>query len=110
MRIGLIGGLDRNAPLYERMASAQGHELMLHTGHLGGRGVKSLERLLEHSDLVVYVTEVNGHGALEVTRRLLRERGRTPLLIRKCGSSRFAQLLDAISTSAATGQQLQFSA
>jgi hypothetical protein len=39
---------------------------------------------------------VNSHGALTLARRRLRDRGRTPLLMRKCGFTRFTALLEAL--------------
>jgi hypothetical protein len=96
MRIGIIGGLDRSESNYTRLAEGYGHELLVHGGHLGGRGAQALESLLEKSDVVVVVTEVNSHGALQLARRRLRERGRTPLLLRKCGFTKFNALLEAL--------------
>jgi hypothetical protein len=96
MRIGIIGGLDRSESNYVRLAEKLGHELLVHSGHLGGRGAQALEGLLERSDVVVVVTDVNSHGALTLARRRLREVGRTPLLLRKCGFTRFNALLLAL--------------
>jgi hypothetical protein len=96
MRIGIIGGLDRSESNYVRLAERYGHELLVHGGHLGGRGAGTLESLLEKSDVVVVVTDVNSHGALTLARRRLRDRGRTPLLMRKCGFTRFTALLEAL--------------
>ena len=88
MRITLIGGLDRAAPHYVRMAEALGHELSCHDGKMTQHGVRSLERLIEESDLVIVVTDINSHGAIQFARRRLNERGKTPLLTRKLGIGR----------------------
>jgi hypothetical protein len=93
MRLGIVGGLGRSPPLYGRVAEARGHEALFHDGSLTGRGRRCLERLVDTCDLVVIVTDVNSHGAVQLARRLLRERGRSPLLLRRCGLARFAALL-----------------
>jgi Uncharacterized protein conserved in bacteria (DUF2325) len=61
----------------------------------GPRAV-SLEKLIDSCDVVVIVTQINSHGAVLAARKHMRRRGRLPLIVRKCGVSRFAQLLDAM--------------
>jgi hypothetical protein len=96
MRIGIVGGLDRSEPLFARLAEAAGHGATFHDGSTSASGVRALEGLVEHSDLVVILTDVNSHGAARLARRMLRERGRTPVLLRRCGSARFGALLAAL--------------
>jgi hypothetical protein len=96
MRIGIVGGLDRSGSMFEQLAASAGHVALLHDGDVHGHGVRRLEQLVDHADLVVVVTDVNSHGALKVARQLLRERGRSPLLMRRCGVAAFAKLLDAL--------------
>jgi hypothetical protein len=96
MRITIIGGLDRGHERYEKLAAAYGHELFCHEGWMTGPRAGSLERLVESSDVVVIVTDVNSHGAVLAARKALRRQGRSPLLLRKCGISRFTQLLEAM--------------
>ncbi|HTP24841.1 MAG TPA: DUF2325 domain-containing protein [Anaeromyxobacteraceae bacterium] len=103
MRIGIIGGLARAEPHYERLAVAAGHRVLLHGGILRGRGIKALERLADGCDLVVVITDVNSHGAVQHVRRRLRERGRSPLLLRRLGLTRFATLLAALEAADARG-------
>jgi hypothetical protein len=97
MRIGIVGGLGRSEPLFARLARAAGHEALFHDGAMAGAGVRELERLVDHAELVLVLTDVNSHGAVRHARQLLRERGRSPLLMRRCGSARFATLLAALS-------------
>lgn len=93
MRIGIVGGLTRAGSHYCRLAASAGHELLFHDGWMGGRGVKSLEHLVERSDVVVVVTDVNSHGAVQLARSRLRAGGRSPVLLRRCGLARFGALL-----------------
>ena len=96
MRIGIIGGLERSQPHYERLAAGAGHEALFHDGTMRGRGARTLEHLVDRCDLVVIVTDVNSHLAVQLARRRLREQGRSPLLLRRFGLARFATLLAAL--------------
>jgi hypothetical protein len=96
MRIALIGGLERAEQHFERLAYEAGHEIVFHDGRVGGRGALVLTSLCERSDLVVVLTDVNSHGGVQLARRVLRERGRVPLLMRRISLTKFSTLLEAI--------------
>jgi hypothetical protein len=64
MRIGWIGGRERNETQLERIAAQSGHRLEFHSGHVGGRGAGDLRALVERSDFVVLVTDVNSALAI----------------------------------------------
>jgi hypothetical protein len=96
MRVGIVGGLERAEPLYQRLAEREGHEAVLHDGHLAGRGAETLARLVDRCDVVVILTDVNSHGAVRFARERLRRSGRAPLLLRRFGLARFATLLAAL--------------
>lgn len=96
MRIGWIGGRERNEGQLERIAEGRGHELEFHSGHVGGRGANDLRALVERSDFLVIVTDVNSHGAVLLTKKLAQRLGRASLVIRRCGTSRFSSLLEAL--------------
>ncbi len=98
MRIGWVGGRERNEQQLEKIAERNGHTLEFHSGHVGGRGAGNLETLVERSDFLVIVTDVNSHGAVLLARKQAARLGRASLVIRKCGTSRFQALLDAINT------------
>ena len=90
MRVGVVGGLERVEPHYERLAMEAGHEAVFHPGHVGGRGRASLAQLVDRCDVVIIITDVNSHGAVQFARQRMRLIGREPLLVRP---SRFASLL-----------------
>ncbi|HEX7621933.1 MAG TPA: DUF2325 domain-containing protein [Anaeromyxobacteraceae bacterium] len=96
MRIGIVGGLGRAEPLFAQLAAAAGHEALFHDGSMSASGVRGLLRVLERADLVLLLTDVNSHGAVRHARQILRVRGRSPVLMRRCGSARFAALLAAL--------------
>lgn len=107
MRIGWIGGVERYQVQLERLAAAAGHELEYHNGDIGGRGALALQGLIERCQLITIVTETNSHGAVQLARRLARQRGRGTLLLRKSGIARFTQLLNAIDKATARGLLFQ---
>lgn len=96
MRIGIIGGVERGWSNYEELARAEGFSVELHSGHVRGRGGESLESLVQRSDLVVIVTEINSQAGVQQARKLVRRHGRRQLLVRNFGVSRFAALLAAL--------------
>jgi Uncharacterized protein conserved in bacteria (DUF2325) len=96
MRIGMVGGLDRNEWSYKQMAQQAGHEVEFHTGHVGARGNISLENLINRVDMLIIATDVNSHGAVLLARRLVRARGISLMIVRRCGPSRFTELLASL--------------
>jgi hypothetical protein len=96
MRIGIVGGLERNGRRYLELSEARGHELEFHDGHVAGRGRDAISALVERSDVVILQTEVNSHGAMWSARAEARRLGRPLVVIRRLGTSAFARLLDGI--------------
>jgi len=96
MRIGWVGGVERYEVQLGQLARAAGHELEYHRGDVRGRGAQSLEGLVERCQLIVILTETNSHGAVQLARKLAKQRGRGTLLLRKSGIARFGKLLEAI--------------
>lgn len=98
MHIGLVGGLDRSAAQYRELAERAGHSIEWHTGDLAGRGASTLEAMIDRSQLVIVVTDVNSHGAVWRARKLAKLRGKRLLLLARCGVSKFAALLAELSS------------
>jgi len=101
MRIGMVGGLDRNEGAYAALAQRAGYRFEHHNGHLAGRGSATLDALVERCDVVVVVTDVNSHGASWKTRRLARQRGSLCYVMSRCGPTKFVELLDELARSSA---------
>ncbi len=93
LRVGVVGGVDRMAHLYERAAASVGWELEHHTGQLAGRGAPGLAALVDRVDLLIVMTDINSHNAVLAARKLAAARGRRLVLTRRCSPSRMAQLL-----------------
>ena len=96
MRIGIVGGVERGWTTYEQLAEHHGHEVELHGGHIRGRGSESLEALVRRSDLLVIITGINSHAAVQQARRLVRQHGRQLLIVKSFGTSRFVQLMQSL--------------
>lgn len=96
MRIALVGGMDRQERHFRDLATAAGHDLDVHDGHVGGRGSSDLDAIVQRSDLVVILTDKNSHGAVGIAKRAVQRWGRASLILRRCGIARFHTLLEAI--------------
>jgi hypothetical protein len=100
LRIAVVGGFDRQAPLLHDMAARSGHSVEFHTGNVRGRGAGELRAVIARSDLVVIVTDHNSHGGVQAAKRLVRQLDRSSVVVSRCGVARFGALLDAISARA----------
>jgi hypothetical protein len=102
MRIGIVGGVDRNAGALQDIAEAQGHQLELHTGVLASAAAAStLRALVGRSELVVVVTDVNSHNGVRTARREARRRQRALKLVRRMGVTQFTALLAGLGAASA---------
>ncbi|MEZ4406543.1 MAG: DUF2325 domain-containing protein [Polyangiales bacterium] len=101
MRIALIGGVERNENALSRIAAEHGHTLDYHGGHMKGRGVTDMERVVERADLIIVTTDVNSHTAVMVARKAARRFDRDLRLVRNCNPTRFRELLDGLTAKAA---------
>ena len=68
MLIGVVGGLDRDAPRLMSIARAAGHDVEVHTGTLSTTRVEGLRSLVARADLVLVLTDINSHGAVQMAR------------------------------------------
>jgi Uncharacterized protein conserved in bacteria (DUF2325) len=98
MHIGIVGGVERGEQRYAAVAASLGHTFEFHGGNTAGRGSDTLEALVERSDIVICVTDVNSHSAVIGARRHARAHGRRCVLTRRVGLSRFRALLAEIET------------
>jgi hypothetical protein len=97
VRIGIVGGLDRNASDLKGIARASGHDLELHTGGVAGPGSASgLRSLVTRSDLVLVLTDINSHNAVRMARRQARQTGVPLRLLSRLGATQFTALLRAL--------------
>lgn len=67
-KVAVIGGLDRLKPKYCKAVEKMGGECLFHTGGIRS-GVQGLRNVVTKSDLVVYITVINNHGAMKVVKK-----------------------------------------
>jgi hypothetical protein len=67
MRVGIIGGTEKNLTRFEEVAEEEGCEVEFHDGRLAGRGSEALETLLSRCDVIVLITRINSHAAVQKT-------------------------------------------
>jgi hypothetical protein len=106
MKIGIVGGVERNESAYRRIAEEAGHEVVFHGGHVAGRGADKLVELVRGVGVVVVLTDVNSHGAVGVARKAANRFGTPVALVRRLGPSRFAAELPQLATLAASGRKV----
>ena len=92
MRIGIVGGAERLADRLSSVANAAGHQLEFHDGHMRGTASERLRAMIERSDVVVIVTEINSHGAVQQARSLASRAHRPVHLVRRFGTSQLRAL------------------
>jgi hypothetical protein len=96
MRIGIIGGLDRNARDLAAVAEAGGHRVETHTGVVSGSAsAGSLRALVARADLVFVLTDVNSHNAVHISRRTARLHAVPMRIVRRLSASHLAAYLGA---------------
>jgi len=96
MRIGIIGGLDRNAPDLASLVRAAGHELASHNGVLAGKASSaSLSTIVRRSDIVFIITDVNSHNAVRKARKVAKLHHRAVRIVRRLGVAEFSAYLGA---------------
>ena len=66
--VAIIGGLDRLEPNYTQVIEQLGGDCICHTGHLRA-GTRKLRQIVSKSDLVVFLTPINSHGAMNVVKK-----------------------------------------
>jgi hypothetical protein len=94
MRIAVVGGVERLEDRLSRVAVEAGHTLEFHPGHMSGPGSERLKNLVERSDLVVIITDVNSHAAVTLARALARRAQRPVRLVRRLGTSQLRAFLN----------------
>jgi hypothetical protein len=93
MRVGIIGGTEKNLTRYEELAGAAGCGVEFHDGRMAGRGNDALDSLVNRCDLVVIITQINSHTAVRMAQRYCRKRGRRVLIVRRFGLHSFANIV-----------------
>lgn len=105
LKVALIGGLDRLETRYRKAFSSLGAELYFHPGHCAGCGSNRLRSAANSADIVIFITTVNSHNALQVVKGLCKKSGKRFIVVRETGPERICsgiagQLRDGIANAA----------
>jgi hypothetical protein len=96
MRIAIIGGREKNEVELSRVAAQANYELEFHHGHIVGRAISAIRNIIARADLVVIVTGINGHMAVNLSKAEARALGKPMLLISRLSSARLKGLVGAL--------------
>jgi hypothetical protein len=92
MRIGIVGGTDKNQPRYLQLARRSRCEVEFHDGYMSGTAGSALESLVHRCDVIVVVTRVNSHTAVRLARSHSQKLDRKLLIVRRFGLRQFEEL------------------
>lgn len=93
LQVALIGGLDRLEERYRHAIENLGAELLFHTGQCAGAGAERLRHMASNADIVVFITSVNSHNALQVVKAVCRKSGKHLIIMRETGTNRISHCL-----------------
>ncbi len=86
MKVALIGGIERLESQYRAVFESLGAaKFFFHSGHCEGGGAERLRSTTEAADVVVFITRVNSHNALNVLKGVCRKSGKSFLAVRETG-------------------------
>jgi hypothetical protein len=93
MRIGVIGGKELSSTRYEQLAKAHGSAVEFHDGKMAGRGTSALDCLVQRCDLIVIVTQINSHAAVQRAQKYCRAHRKPVLIVRRFGLHAFGEIV-----------------
>ena len=94
VKVALVGGLDRLERQYRSaFASLGAEQVFFHPGHCESGGVQQLRAAAEAADVVVFITRVNSHNALNVIKGICRRSGKSFLAVRETGPARICRIV-----------------
>jgi Uncharacterized protein conserved in bacteria (DUF2325) len=95
MRIGVIGGTEKSLTRYEQLAREHGSSVEFHDGKMAGRGTATLDTMVQRSDLIVIITQINSHAAVRRAQKFCRKERRPVLIVRRFGLHTFSLIVQA---------------
>ena len=101
MRIGVVGGRERNELPLARAGKEHGLELVFHDGKVAGTGSATLHRLAQSADVLVILTDVNSHRGVLTAKEAARAAGTPFVLLRRLSVSRLDELKGSLATTKA---------
>jgi hypothetical protein len=93
MKVAVVGGMDRLAPRYCDVIEEMGGEFLSHNGDCSGSRAQVLAQTVCKADIVVYITSVNSHNALHITKATCKKSGSSLNILRSSSPSALKKLL-----------------
>ena len=94
LKVALIGGLDRLENQYRAVFESLGTIIFyFHTGCCNGSGANRLRASAQDADIVVFITRVNSHNAMNVVKGICRKSGKSFLALRETNPTLVSKLV-----------------
>lgn len=94
LKVALIGGLSRLEDQYRSAFETLGAaKFYFHTGCCDGGGSDRLRQATRAADIVVFITRVNSHNALQVIKGVCRKSGKSFLAVRETSPEMISRIL-----------------
>jgi HAMP domain-containing protein len=91
LRVAVVGGLSRMQPEYREVVRQLGAEMLFHNGEV--KTANKLKSVVCGADIIVFITSVNSHGALNVVKAVCRKNGKKFIALKETGSESLAKTL-----------------
>lgn len=92
LRVGIVGGRERNELPLAKAAKALGLDLVFHDGKVAGTGSASLHRLAESTHALVILTDINSHRGVLTAKEAAKAKNTPFVLLRRLSVSRLEEL------------------
>ncbi len=94
VKVALVGGLERLENQYRHVFESLGTEkFYFHSGCCDGGGAERLRTTTEAADIVVFITRVNSHNALNVLKGVCKKSGKSFLAVRETGPEQVSRIV-----------------
>jgi len=92
LRVAVVGGLEHMLPAYRKIVLQLGAEFLFHDGRVKN-GRYRLKNVVCGADIVVFITSVNSHGALDVVKAVCKKNGKKFIAPKETGPETLGRLL-----------------
>ncbi len=94
LKIALVGGLDRLENQYRAAFESLGAaKFYFHSGCCDGGGAERLRSTTAAADIVIFVTRINSHNALNVLKGVCRKSGKSFLAVRATSPEQISKIV-----------------
>lgn len=92
LRVAVVGGPCKMLSAYRKTVHNLGAEFLFHDGEVRNGSIQ-LKGVVGGADIVVFITTVNSHGALNVVKAACRKKGNRFIALRETGAESLAKML-----------------